>query len=143
MTRPPSDPDGWYDPDALAPLTPYGLALAVNADLRAANLRHAETIARLTADEWRTKAAVDVLAERARQIAGEHWTAAHDDTEHDLEQLAAAAVCYVEPVLVDKYWPWGPEYWKPKARRRNLVRAGALILAEIERLDRINARPAP
>ena len=35
-------------------------------------------------------------------------------------------------------WPWAAEWWKPKDCRRNLVRAGALILAEIERLDRKN-----
>jgi hypothetical protein len=28
------------------------------------------------------------------------------------------------------------EWWKPTNRRRDLVKAGALILAEIERLDR-------
>jgi hypothetical protein len=27
-------------------------------------------------------------------------------------------------------------WWKPKDRRRDLVRAAALIIAEIERLDR-------
>ncbi len=119
---------------------------AINADLLKVNLSHAEALARLTADEWRTKAAVDVLAERARQIAAENWTAEHDDKEHDLEQLADAAVCYIKPVLVDEYWPWSSEWWKPKKRRRNLVRAAALILAEIERLDRIPSpppRPAP
>lgn len=29
------------------------------------------------------------------------------------------------------------DWWKPKDRRRNLVKAGALIVAEIERLDRL------
>lgn len=33
-------------------------------------------------------------------------------------------------------WPWPSKWWKPKSQRRDLVRAGALILAEIERLDR-------
>ena len=31
---------------------------------------------------------------------------------------------------------WDSEWWKPKDRRRDLIRAGALIVAEIERLDR-------
>ncbi|MGY0790895.1 hypothetical protein ACW7BJ_16135 [Azospirillum argentinense] len=39
-------------------------------------------------------------------------------------------------------WPWGARWWKPKDPRRDLVRAGALIAAEIERLDRASA-PAP
>ncbi|HCE9784511.1 TPA: hypothetical protein NH348_003290 [Pseudomonas aeruginosa] len=34
------------------------------------------------------------------------------------------------------FWPWDEEWWKPKSARENLVRAGALVLAEIERLDR-------
>lgn len=36
-------------------------------------------------------------------------------------------------------WPWSGEWWKPKDRRRDLVRAAALIVAEIERLDRAAA----
>jgi hypothetical protein len=36
-------------------------------------------------------------------------------------------------------WPWGAHWWKPKTGRRDLVRAAALLVAEIERLDRINA----
>jgi len=30
---------------------------------------------------------------------------------------------------------WAREWWKPKDRRRDLIRAAALIVAEIERLD--------
>ena len=33
-------------------------------------------------------------------------------------------------------WPWAASWWKPKNRRRDLVRAAALIVAEIERIDR-------
>lgn len=83
-------------------------------------------------------AARDVLAERLRQISVECFNAPHDD-EHWSEELAFAAACYAtadegdEPPAV---WPWESQWWKPKDRRRNLVRAGALILAEIERLDR-------
>ena len=33
-------------------------------------------------------------------------------------------------------WPWDRKRWKPGLVRRNLVKAGALILAEIERIDR-------
>lgn len=39
-------------------------------------------------------------------------------------------------------WPWGGQWWKPKDRRRDLVRAGALIVAEIERLDRAARKAA-
>lgn len=54
-----------------------------------------------------------------------------------------AAVCYInETETVNRNggkpwgWPWDASWWKPNARRRNLVKAGALILAEIERIDR-------
>jgi hypothetical protein len=43
-------------------------------------------------------------------------------------------------------WPWSAQWWKPSDRRRDLVKAGALILAEIERLDRATGpdlTPAP
>ena len=92
-----------------------------------------------------TKAAADVLAERRRQIFTEGWTPEHDD-EHDCGELADAAACYaanagsaVWASDVPDFWPWSPEWWKPRNRRDrrdDLVRAGALILAEIERLDR-------
>lgn len=40
-------------------------------------------------------------------------------------------------------WPWGREWWKPKNKRRDLIRAAALIVAEIERLDRASAKDTP
>jgi hypothetical protein len=106
-----------------------------------------------------SQAAVDVAAERQRQISSEGWTAKHDDA-HTCEELATAAACYLRPdlrtvsVSADRVtfrdpWPWWNEWddggrcagrekawWKPRDRRRDLVRAAALIIAEIERLDR-------
>ena len=46
------------------------------------------------------------------------------------------------PVFLRRWWPWSLDWWKPKDPRRDLVRAGALIVAEIERLDRQPARGA-
>jgi hypothetical protein len=86
-----------------------------------------------------TDAARDVLAERRRQIEVEGWTPEHDD-KHSTQELAFAAACYV---LADQgdappaVWPWDTSWWKPKDQRCNLIKAGALILAEIERLDRL------
>ncbi|MEB6521129.1 ead/Ea22-like family protein [Citrobacter portucalensis] len=89
-----------------------------------------------------TTASRDVLAERQRQISMEGWKPEHED-EHCNGELAMAAVCYInETGTVNRNggkpwgWPWDASWWKPKTRRRNLVKAGALILAEIERLDR-------
>ena len=87
-------------------------------------------------------AILDVVAERQRQKTIEGWTPEHDD-EHCNGELAMAAVCYInETGTVNRNggkpwgWPWDASWWKPKTRRRNLVKAGALILAELERIDR-------
>ena len=84
-------------------------------------------------------AASDVLAERTRQISAEGWTPAHDDAHFD-GAIARAAASYAlssagYPHLGMDVWPWSRDWWKPAERRRDLVKAGALILAEIERLD--------
>lgn len=95
-----------------------------------------------------TPASDSVLGERRRQVETEGWTPEHDD-EHPLGEMAAAAACYA--IHASKYctsaletkslpWPWALEWWKPTTPRRDLVKAGALILAEIERLDRLEAR---
>lgn len=87
-----------------------------------------------------TAAASDVLAERQRQISAEGWSPEHDD-EHVEGQIADAAACYAlfatdQRQPVPAYWPWSDNWWKQRGQRRDLVRAGALIIAEIERIDR-------
>ncbi|MGQ3001265.1 MAG: hypothetical protein ACT6UH_00525 [Hydrogenophaga sp.] len=93
-----------------------------------------------------TPAARDVLLERVRQISAEGWTPEHDD-HHGKGEMAAAAGCYA--LFTDAYpnqgqcpaeWPWNADWWKPTNYRRDLEKAGALILAEIERLDRLTKR---
>lgn len=92
------------------------------------------------------QAALDLLAERQRQIRGEGRTPAQDDQYRD-GQLARAAACYAlagsaapadqtAALLVSLAWPWESNWWKPTTSRRDLIKAGALILAEIERIDR-------
>lgn len=90
-----------------------------------------------------------ILAERERQIAVEGWTSTHDDT-HDNYELAAAACCYAQMGHGGPYshpnagdpptgWPLGfdDEWWKPSTDIiKNLVKAGALIAAEIDRIKR-------
>lgn len=89
-----------------------------------------------------SSAVSDVLAERRRQVTSEGYTHEQDDRYTDGE-LREAAACYlvaeVSPGLVPELWPWPAKYWKPTILRRDLVKAGALILAEIERLDRQTA----
>lgn len=85
------------------------------------------------------RVAAELVAERRRQIEAEGWTPYHDD-EHGNGELARAAACYALGKILNGYWPWSPRWWKPKDRRRDLIRAGALIVAEIERLDRASAQ---
>ena len=103
----------------------------------------------LTAGTHETQRVVDeIAAERKRQMWDEGWTPEHDD-QHSRGEMVLAAMAYTQaatqvamPVAAmralpaPRYWPWDAAWWKPKDRRRNLVRAAALIVAEIERLDR-------
>lgn len=77
----------------------------------------------------------DVITERQRQVSEEGWTPAHDDQYADCE-LTQAAICYIDTSFAETNWPWAAEWWKPTNPRRDLVKAGSLILAEIERMDR-------
>ncbi|HFX0603192.1 hypothetical protein E4L81_12990 [Pseudomonas aeruginosa] len=92
---------------------------------------------------------LDVQAERRRQVEAEGWTPEHDDG-HSHGQMARAAACYAlagssapndgtAALLVSLAWPWDEQWWKPSTARRDLVKACALALAEIERLDRAAA----
>jgi len=88
-------------------------------------------------------AILDVIAERQRQKAVEGWTSEHDDAYQNSE-LADAAACYAinahnQGLSTPAHWPWAPDWWKQSGPRRDLVKAGALILAEIERIDRQEA----
>lgn len=77
----------------------------------------------------------EIAAERARQIAVEGWTPEHDD-QHSGGELARAAACYAAGDHQNGLWPWHEDWWKPSTRRRDLIKAAALLVAEIERRDR-------
>jgi len=95
---------------------------------------------------------IAITRERQRQIQEEGYSAAHDDG-HRNGSIAQAAACYAEtaalqikngleqspPCFFHKDWPWEREYFQARDPRRNLVKAGALIAAEIDRLDRREA----
>lgn len=131
------------------------LTTAIGAGEQAVAVKPLELFARPAAlsgsgaGGWRTKASDDVLAERKRQVEAEGWTPEHDDG-HDKGEMALAAACYVlasnwsraAADFIARYWPWDRSWWKPSSRRRDLVKAGALIFAEIDRLDRLAASPA-
>ena len=91
-----------------------------------------------------------IAAERKRQIEVEDWTAKHAANHVRPEALALAAACYAMPeevrdhradreALLSRWeglWPWAVSWWKPGPTRiRDLEKAGALIAAEIDRLE--------
>lgn len=94
------------------------------------------------------KTGIELIAEeRQRQIDQEGWTEEHDD-KYVNEELSLAAASYA--VAADgrerykqidfspSFWPWDEKWWKPTPddRIRELVKAGALIAADIDRLLR-------
>lgn len=92
----------------------------------------------------------EIATERRRQMDAEGWTLEHDDrhAEYELSRAAAmyarhAANNHASPYYAimgaPEAWPWEYAWWKPKDPRRDLIRAAALIVAEIERLDRAGA----
>ena len=98
-----------------------------------------------------------IAAERQRQIDVEGWTPEHDDSHADDGALAKAAAVYATPAdhrattyhveqgesyTLPTLWPWARVYYKPTPddRVRELVKAGALIAAEIDRLQRASVQ---
>lgn len=95
-----------------------------------------------------------IAAERERQVSEEGYTAEHDDNYGDDEGaysgLVRAAICYAAAAPFQDQpkpppgWPWHEEWWKPSQdESRNLTRAGALLAAEIDRLQRAAAPSTP
>jgi hypothetical protein len=93
-----------------------------------------------------TRAADLIIKERIRQEQQEGFTTAYDD-QFKKDELALAASCYLYcpqyPFSISSgqkapnQWPMDPDSWKPKGGRlRQLIKAGALVLAEIEREQR-------
>jgi hypothetical protein len=95
-----------------------------------------------------------IALERRRQVEQEGYNDRHDDNERG-GQLALAAACYAIPdfhrgpmdgmnCILPKLWPYAVVWWKPvpRDRVRELVKAGALIAAEIDRLSRLDKAKA-
>lgn len=80
-----------------------------------------------------------IQAERKRQIEKEGYLP-EEDARHTRGELQRAAKCYLFAAF-DRHkeqppaeWPWDVEWWKPTTPRRMLEKAGALFLAEVDRL---------
>lgn len=108
------------------------------------------------AEEYKPAQTVDlgtgvkaIAAERERQLQAEGFSRICDQQYREGE-LARAATAYVQLAAMDLqvgsrkhiasqeppfFWPWAPEWWKPVDARHDLVRAGALIAAQIDMID--------
>lgn len=88
----------------------------------------------------------DVIAERLAQIEKHGFTLEHDLGHHPGD-IAAGAGSYLstaigqlygkafDPKEIDPEWPWEREAWRPGDARANLIKAVAIALAVIDRID--------
>lgn len=111
-----------------------------------------------------TKSGIELIAdERQRQIEVEGYSVQHD-SQHDFRELTSAARTYIDAAILTtkseeignsneasiswhkynepfewKYlklgWPWEEESFKPTTSLKDLIKAGALIAAAIDRLQ--------
>lgn len=137
-----SDPD-----DGSVGAEPCEICLSASPDGESSELSEGRVAAVPTNTTAGLRSGVDrIAAERSRQIEQEGWTAEHDDGHANDLLLAAIAYSYEgirtgHPMAL-AIWPWDEEWWKPTDRIRSLVKAGALIAAEIDRLQRVTSQPA-
>lgn len=112
-------------------------------------LIHPETGKLLWSEDAQRKdsdlAGIEIISEeRQRHFSVEGWTI-EDDQKYTNGQLVDAAICYaMEPEdrkifkeFFLRFWPWSKAWWKPTPdnRIKELAKAGALIAAEIDRLQ--------
>lgn len=114
---------------------------------------------KLTSAERQEGVFLEIAAEQARRAIVEGRTGEEDDGCSKGE-LSSAAACYAVGYLIKGFsinkrlsrtekveavhrwclWPWEWSRWKPSTRRQDLISAIALLIAEVERLDRAEAR---
>lgn len=141
-------------------VVPGSVELSADLEQRAVRIRlraREQAIVPAVKPPAASKTGVELIAEeRARQISVEGWSSGHDD-EHERGELARAGSVYadasicladgVPPAVVrqqildfagcESPWPWHPSWLKLDANPvRALTKAGALIAAEIDRLQR-------
>lgn len=98
-------------------------------------------------DVMRTKKAIDAMTiARARQVVNHGFTSESDD-KNIMGEMAKAAACYALGFTHfngASVWPfsWSIKWWKPsnESRKRDIEKACALLIAEWERLDRIEEK---
>ena len=83
----------------------------------------------------KTKTGIELITkERERQIKEEGYTIEHDDSHYSGELAQAARAYYYNDKTI---FPWDLSFFKPITKTLNYEKAGALVLAEIQRLTRL------
>ncbi len=80
-----------------------------------------------------------ISEERAKQINKYGYTLYHD-ANYNNKQLLLAALSYLKTAVGGEEaqmlnWPWEDKYFKDEGYVENLKKAGALIAAELDRLN--------
>lgn len=96
-----------------------------------------------------------IAKERARQVVEEGFDAAHDAKYKHLELVRAGVSYACVPVIrgegreqnipaerveeeiaiiPEEVWPWDVKWWKPGTDKQCLIKAGALIAAQLDKL---------
>ena len=126
------------------------IAAVINAMAPANSPADAALISRILAFQFENVAFADVLRERLQQIHVHGFDADHD-LNHGRQVLPMAALTYLEDALTmltggqgiaaagispeaPATWPWR-DFFRPADARTNLVKACALLLGAIDRLD--------
>lgn len=165
MSQQPTEPQGpiapthWEELQTILGGPTFAMCQGNTKQFISSLLTHARGLMRKTAQQMEalknmvlkrghTNGCVKISEERFRQIANEGFTDAMDDA-YASGELQVAALGY----LLLKYsaehsaqpppesWPFADSWWKPSADPvRNLKRAGALIAAEIDRIEREQTR---
>ena len=86
-----------------------------------------------------SRGAILIERERMRQLNEEGFTPDHDK-QWGNGQLTKAAICYLYTAMQIMFpvwmWPFGANWYKPgSGYEKTLVKAGALIAAEIDRAN--------
>lgn len=145
----PADPGGPdREPRSQADVLTDELTLAMRYGVDALGIRssYVQAVAMVVDTTWGDRRTTEpngaelIAAERARQVEVEGFSVERDRTRQ-VAELVRAAICYqveqshlvnLRPALL---WPWEADGFKPQTPLRDLVRAGALLAAAIDRLQ--------